>query len=228
MLITIFVGDGHLAQGALTSEGYDVCFLLVELSVKYLVWNATKIEQAAEKFRDFHRTCADQHRTSGISHLFYFINYRSVLFALRFVHTVIHVNALDRTVSRNFHNVELVNIPELTSFRDSRTRHTRQLVVHTEVVLQRDGSKSLGSGFYTHVLFCLNSLVKSIAPAASFHDTACRFVDNLNLTILNHIVIIEGEHRISLQELLERVHTVALDSIIGHEFILLSYALFIR
>ena len=146
---------------------------------------------------------------------------------MRFVHTVIHVVALDRTVGWDFYNIEFVDIPELTSFCDGCTRHTCQFVVHTEVVLQRNRSESLRSSFYTHVLFSLNSLVKSIAPTATFHDTTCRFVDNLHLTILDHVVVIEGEHRISLQQLLESMHTVALDGIVCHEFILLGYALFI-
>ena len=71
------------------------------------------------------------------------------------------------------------------------------------------------------MLLCLNSLVQAIAPATTFHDTTSLFVDNLNLTIQDNILIILIEHCVCLQELLQRVYTFTLNSIVSHQRIFL-------
>ena len=146
---------------------------------------------------------------------------------MRFVDAVVHVVALNGAVGGDFHHIELVDVPELAGLGDGRTRHTRKFVVHAEIVLQRDGGKSLRGGLNFDVLFGLNSLVQAVAPAAAFHDTARGFVDDLHLSILNDVVVIEREHGISFEQLLERVHTVGLHGILGEELILLGNAFFV-
>ena len=138
-----------------------------------MVGDATKIEQTAEQFGDFHRTCTYKHGTSCIAHLFYFFDDCIIFFTLCLVDTVVHIVALNGTVSWNFYNVEFIDVPEFTCFRDGSTRHTSQLVVHAEVVLEGDGSECLSSGFYTHVFLRFNGLVQTIAPTTTFHDTTC-------------------------------------------------------
>ena len=173
VFVAVFIGDYNLSWCALTRECHDVGFLLVEFSVEHLVWNAAKIEQTAEQFGDFHRTCTNKHGTSSIAHLFYFFDDCIIFFTLCLVDTVVHIVALNGTVSWNFYNVEFIDVPEFACFRDGSTRHTSQLVVHAEVVLEGDGSECLSSGLHTHVFLRFNGLVQTIAPTTTFHDTTC-------------------------------------------------------
>ena len=94
-------------------------------------------------------------------------------------------------------------------------------MVHTEVVLQRNRSESLGSGFYFYVFFGLNSLVEPVAPAASLHYTACLFVNDFHFTVHHHIFIVLIEHRICFQQLLQRVYAFALNSIVIKQLVFL-------
>ena len=95
-------------------------------------------------------------------------------------------------------------------------------MVHTEVVLQGDGSEGLCSSLHFHTLLGLDSLMQAIAIAAAFHDTAGLLVHNLHLTLLGHDVLgILFEHRIGLEQLVDGVYTLALHGIVGEEFVLL-------
>ena len=78
-------------------------------------------------------------------------------------------------------------------------------MVHTEIILESDGGEGLGSRLDFHIFLCLDSLMETIAPAASFHDTSCLLIDNLDLTVLNDVVDFLVEHRIGLQELCHSV-----------------------
>ena len=119
------------------------------------------------------------------------------------------------------HNIQLVDVPELTCLRFCSTGHTGQLVIHTEVVLEGDGCEGLGCGLNLHVLLCLNCLVETVTPAAAFHDTAGGLIHNLHLVVHNHVVNVLGEHCICLQELYHGVYSLALQGEVLHQGVLL-------
>ena len=77
------------------------------------------------------------------------------------------------------------------------------------------------------MLLGLHGLVQAIAPAAAFHDTTSLFVHNLDLTIHNDVFLIEVEHGISLQKLLNGVNALTLNGIVSIELILLLYTLLV-
>ena len=87
-------------------------------------------------------------------------------------------------------------------------------MVHAEVVLQRDGGKGLCGSLYLHVLLGFHGLVQAIRPAAAFHDTTRLLVDNLHLTINNHVLIVTVEHTVCLQQLLQGMNTLRLYGIV--------------
>ena len=64
--------------------------------------------------------------------------------------------------------------------------------------------------------------MESVAPAATFHDTTCLFIDNLHFAIHDDVVVILHKHGVCLQQLLDGVYTLSLESIILHEGILLG------
>ena len=70
------------------------------------------------------------------------------------------------------------------------------------------------------MLLSLDSLMKTIAPTTSLHNTARLLVDNLNLTILDNIFVVQVEHGICLQQLLDSMYTFALGGIIIEDLIL--------
>ena len=63
--------------------------------------------------------------------------------------------------------------------------------------------------------------MQSVAPAASFHDTAGGLVDDLDLAVHDHVVHVLLEHGVGLQQLADRVDTLALGGEFGHQLVLL-------
>ena len=126
-----------------------------------------------------------------------------------------------RPVGGDHHHIQFVDVPELTCFRFCGTGHTGQLVIHTEVVLESDGSKGLGCSLNLHILLGLNCLVETVTPTAAFHDTARGFVHYLHLVVHYHVVDVLCEHRVGLQELDNGVNALALQGEILHQGILL-------
>ena len=61
----------------------------------------------------------------------------------RSIYGVIQILSGDRLISRYHHYVHVVDLAEFLFFRLGRTCHTCQLIVHTEIILQSDGSQRL-------------------------------------------------------------------------------------
>ena len=99
-------------------------------------------------------------------------------------------------------------------------------MVHAEIVLQGDGREGLRGGFHLHIFLRLNGLVQTVAPATAFHDTSRTLVDNLDLAVDDHIVHVLGEHGVGLEQLVDRVHALGLEGVVGIEFVLEALFLF--
>ncbi len=87
-------------------------------------------------------------------------------------------------------------------------------MVHTEVVLQCDGGECLGGCLDLHAFLGLDGLVESVAVAATFHNTACLLVNNLNLVVVNHIFDVAVEEGVGFEQLVHRVHALCLDGVV--------------
>ena len=77
------------------------------------------------------------------------------------------------------------------------------------------------------MLLGLDSLMETVAPAASFHDTSCLLIHNLHLTVDNDIFVVLVEHGVGLEQLLQGVHTLALHGIVVEQCVLLVETLLI-
>ena len=66
-----------------------------------------------------------------------------------------------RLVGRDHHHVELVDLEELRRLGLGRAGHAGQLLVHAEVVLQRDRGERLGLALDLHALLGLDRLVQA-------------------------------------------------------------------
>ena len=58
-----------------------------------------------------------------------------------------------------------------------------ELLVHAEVVLERDRREGLVLLLDPHALLGLDRLVQTLAPAAAFEDAAGELVDDLHLAV---------------------------------------------
>ena len=126
-------------------------------------------------------------------------------------------------------NVQFIDVPEFAGFCLSRTGHTGQLVVHTEIVLERDGREGLRSGFHLDALFRFDGLVQAVRIAASLHDTTRLLVDNHHFVVDDHIFVVFLKQRVGFQQLVDGVDALALDRIVGEQFIFLCLPLlFVR
>ncbi len=223
---TCHVGsNGH--RTALTGFRNDFGFLLVQFRIQYIVRNLTQGKHLAQHFGYFYRCRTYQYRTTCIDHLLDFLDNRLVLFTFGLIDTIVHINTGNRTIGRDNHYIQFIDVPKLARFGFRRTGHTGELMIHTEIVLQSDCSKCLRSGFNLHAFLGFYRLMQSVTPTASFHDTSGLLVNNLHLTVHNDIVGILFEHRISLQQLVDGVYTFCFNSIVGHELVFLGKPVFI-
>ena len=108
----------------------------------------------------------------------------------------------NRLVCRNFNNVKLVDFLKFLGLCLSSTRHTRKLFVKSEVVLERDCSKSFAFALNLYALFCLNRLMKSLVETSAVHKTTCKFVNDDNLAVLYNVVNVKLHNAVSLDSLI--------------------------
>ena len=204
----------------MTGLGHDLGLARVFLCIQNIGRNTTDAHHTGQELGGFHIRGTHQHRASGIGEFHHLVDDGVELAFLGLVDDVVLVVTDDGTVGGDDHHIQLVDVPELPCLRFCRTGHAGQLVVHTEVVLQGNRGKGLRGGFHLHVFLGLHGLVKTVTPAAAFHDTAGALVHNLYLIVHNHVVHVLGEHGVGFQELDDRVHAFALKGEVLHEGIL--------
>ena len=212
--------DGH--SSTQTGFGNDVRFFLVQLGIQHAVLNLAHSQHLAQHFGDFYRCSTHQDRASGLYQLFDFFDDCFIFLAFRLVNAVVHIFTGNGAVGRNHHYIQFVDVPKFACFRFGSTGHTRELVVHTEVILQRNGGECLCGSFHFYVFLGFDSLVQTVGVAATFHDTACLLVYNFHLTVNHNVFIVLLEHGISLQQLVDGMNPFGFDSIICQQLIFLG------
>ncbi len=88
------------------------------------------------------------------------------------------------------HRFKAVNLLKLKGLGIGRSRHATKLAVHTKVVLESNGGKRLILGLNGHALFGLHGLMQAIRPSTACHESAREFINNDNLPVLHHILLI--------------------------------------
>lgn len=128
---------------------------------------------------------------------------RRELFLLGAEDEVVLVLADHRAVRRDRQHAELVGAHELGGFGLGRTGHARELVVHTEVVLQRDRGEGLVLGFDLHVFLGLNRLMQAFIVTTAWQDTAGVLIDDEHLAVRHHVVTVAQEQFLGLDRVVE-------------------------
>ena len=81
------------------------------------------------------------------------------------------------------------------------TGHARELLVHAEVVLERNRRERLVFAAYAHALLRFDRLVQTVGVAASEHQAAREFVDYDYLAVLDDVVHVTLEQMVRLERL---------------------------
>ena len=148
---------------------------------------------------------ADQDRLSGGVHLLNLVDHGAELALLGEEHAVLVVHTTVGTVGGNLHDVQIVNGGKLVLLRFGSTRHARQLLEHTEVVLEGDGGERLVLAFDLDAFLRFQCLVQPFAVTAADHQTARKFVHNEDLSVLHDVVLVTLKQRVRTQRLLDEV-----------------------
>ena len=196
-------GDGHGAQATGLSD--DLSLALMELGVQDLVLDAALVEQARQTLGALDGHGAHQDGLTGSMALLDLIGDRVELGVDGAVHQVVVIDAGDGAVGGDDLNGQVVDLAELGVLGDGRTGHAGELVVEAEVVLQGDGGQRLVLLADQHALFGLDGLMQSLGVTTALHDAAGELIDDLDLAVGHHVLLVAVEHVLGFERLLQMV-----------------------
>ena len=117
---------------------------------------------------------------------------------------------MHRLVRRDDRDLEPVDLVELGLLRLGGAGHARQLLVHAEVVLDRDRGERLRLALHLHAFLGLDRLVQPLRPAPARHRAAGELVDDEDLAFLHDVVHVLLVQRVRAQQLVHDVELLAL------------------
>ncbi len=170
------------------------------LGVQHLVRDARRIEIVAHELVVLDRDRADEHWLALLVELFDPLGHCAILPGRSLEDEIIKVFSRRGPVRRDDDHIEPIDGEKFFLARERGTGHARDLLVHAEIILERDRGIGACLFFYQYAFFCFNRLVQTFAPTATGLHTAREFVNNHNLTILHDVLFIlveecRGAHR---------------------------------
>ncbi len=126
---------------------------------------------------------------------------RAGLALLGLVDLIVVVLADHRAVRGDLDDRQVVDLHELVRLGERRAGHARELVVHAEVVLERDRRERLVLLLDAHALLGLDRLVQAFRPAPALEDAPGELVDDLDLAVDHRVVDVALVQRLRLQRL---------------------------
>ena len=115
------------------------------------------------------------------------------------------VNPGQGFVGGDLYNVQLIDSAEFLLLGHGGARHTGELVIEAEIVLEGDGSQGLGLVGNLHVLLGLDSLVEPLVIPAAEHEAPGELVHDDDLSVLHHVVNVPLHHAVGLDGLVDVV-----------------------
>src|SRR5699024_4041892 len=177
-------GDGDRTE--LAGPGDDRCLTGVVLGVEDLVFDALAFEHVREQFGLLHAGRTDQ---DGLTTLVAFgdvLGDRLELGVLVLVDNVLDVLTDHRLVGGDGYHTDAVGLVELRRLGLGRTGHTGELLVETEVVLERDLGQGLVLVLGLDAFLGLDGLLHALVVMACRQDTAGAIVDGEDRTVPDH------------------------------------------
>ena len=194
--------------------GDDVRFALVVLGVQHLVRNAQPPQPPGQELGLLDRDRADEDRLAALLALLEVVGGVPPLLLGGAVDDVLVLEAHHGTVRRDHDDVELVDLRELRRLRVRRARHSGQLPVHPEVVLEGHRGERLVLALDADALLRLHGLVQAVRPAPSRHQPARELVHDDDLAVLDDVVLVPLEHHVRLEALLDGVLGVVVGELV--------------
>ena len=168
----------------------------MELGVQHVMGNAVLLQHRAQFLRLGDGGGTNQHRLALGMDFRHLLAHSLILGLLGLVNEVRMVDALHRLVGRHHNDRQVVYLQELVFLSLGGTCHAAQLVIHAEVVLEGNGSKSLGLTLNLHALLGLDGLMEAVRITASLHETARELVHDDDFIITYHIVTVPLHQRL--------------------------------
>jgi hypothetical protein len=167
---------------------------------------ALAVQVAREPFGLLDRDRADQDRLTQLVSLRDVGHDRVPLRVLVLIDQVLVVQADHRLVGGDLHDAQLVGLLELRELGSCGPGHTGELVVHLEVVLDRDRGEGLVLLLDLHALLGLDRLVEALGVPAALEHPSGELVDDLDLAVLHDVLDVALVELLRAQRVLHVVH----------------------
>ncbi len=205
-------GDGYGMKASRLSDDHSL--LGVVLGVQNVVRDALLVQEQGQLLGLRNRCRADEDRLAAVVAFLQVLDDRLELGRLRLEDQVRLIDSDHGAVRRDRNDVQLVGRRELGRLGLGGTGHPGELLVHAEVVLERDCRPRVVLVLDPDTFFGLDSLVKAIGPASPLHDPACELVDDLHLAVGHQIVLVPVVELLGLECLLELMDVVHRDRVV--------------
>src|SRR6056297_632367 len=124
--------------------------------------NLLTFQHAADFLRFVNAGCTDEYGLPLLMVFLYTCNGSVKFLTLRFEYQIVFIITGNGTVGWYHNHIQVINLIKLALFRGGCTRHTCELMVHSEKVLKRNCRIRLCSRFHFHFLFGFNGLMEAI------------------------------------------------------------------
>ena len=212
--------DVHAAAGHVRRDGHgarlagvldDLGLAGVVLRVQHVVLDPAPGEHPREHLGDLDRDRPDQHRLAALVRLDDLLHDGAELRVLRLEDVVVLVGPDHRLVGRDRGDLGVVDLRELVCLGRRRARHARELLVHAEVVLQRDRREGLVLLPDPEPLLGLQGLVEALGVAPPLEHPARELVHDQQLAVADDVLLVLAVEGVRLQRLDQVVDEVAVD-----------------
>ena len=149
---------------------------------------------------------ADQHRLAARLAVLDQRDDGAVFLRRRAIDLVVVVDADHRHVGRDFQHFEIVDVQELVGLGQRRAGHAGELLVHAEIVLERDRGERLVLRLDRLMLLGLERLVQAFRIAPARHHAAGELVDDDDLAVAHDVVLVALEQLVRAQRLVDVMH----------------------
>ncbi len=164
----------------------------------------------AQHFRELlgllDRGGADQHRLAARLAVLDQRQDRAEFLGRGAIDLVVVVEADHRHVGGDFQHFEIVDVLELVGLGRRGAGHAAELLVHAEVILERDRGERLVLRLDRLMLLGLERLVQAFRIAAARHHAAGELVDDDDLAVAHDVVLVALEQLVGAQRLIDVVH----------------------
>ena len=119
-----------------------------------------------------------------------------------------------RSIGRDGHDAQRVDLLELVGLGHGRAGHARELVVEAEVVLESDRGQGLVLRLDLHALLGLDGLVESLVVAPALEEATGVLIDDENLTVEDDVVAVLLEEFLGSDGVVEESDERSVDHVV--------------